>query len=97
MLLTGILMLFQMLFMLVFGNYFWCTDILEVIYNPLFNFLSMITPDEWQTLGNVPLGMSWVIVSAFMYSLFFACLVTGIVKLYQSIKLKNKDTIDQLN
>lgn len=37
------------------------TDVAEVVLNPWFALCDAVTPDAWQTRGNILLGLAWLI------------------------------------
>ena len=63
---TGGLFVVFLLFALLFERAF--TDVIEVVMQPWFAFCRLVTPAKWQTLGNIPLGLSWMISGVLVYS-----------------------------
>lgn len=49
-------------------------SLVETVHAPAFAFAAFVTPDAWETQGNVLLGFGWLVFSAISYSVAVALL-----------------------
>jgi hypothetical protein len=42
-------------------------EIVDQMLSPAFTLCDLATPDEWQTLGNIPLGIFWLTAAIALY------------------------------
>lgn len=67
---TGIVCLLPLIAMLVMGRP--ATDAAEALLDPWFVVCSAITPDSWETQGNIIMGLIWVVSGAVAYSILIS-------------------------
>jgi hypothetical protein len=49
-------------------------EVIDQVFSPAFTLCDWVTPDEWQTLGNIPLGLFWIATAIALYGI-----ATGVV------------------
>ena len=49
-------------------------EVIDQVLSPAFTLCDWVTPDEWQTLGNIPLGLFWIATAIALYGI-----ATGVV------------------
>jgi hypothetical protein len=47
------------------------------LYKPVFEVCRAITPQAWQTLGNIPLGLTWFLIGTIVYGMIGAIAVAS--------------------
>jgi hypothetical protein len=59
--------------------------VVELIFSPIFFLCRLVTPIEWQTLGNVLLGFCWFAVGIVMYGCILGLLTILAFDLRQAL------------
>jgi len=83
---AGSLSILFLLVALLFEQAF--VDMTEVVMQPWFAFCRLITPDAWQTQGNIPLGLSWMISGVLFYASLLSATAVGLVVIWNKITSK---------
>ena len=83
-LVSGILSVGFLLFALLFERAF--VDLIELVMQPWFAFSQFVTPEEWQTLGNIPLGLSWMISGVLFYASLLGATAVALVLVWNKIR-----------
>jgi len=61
-------------------------DLIEVVMQPWFAFCRFVSPEEWQTLGNIPLGLSWMISGVLFYASLLGATAVALVVIWNKIR-----------
>ena len=83
---AGSLSVLFLLVALLFERAF--VDLIEVAMQPWFAFCRFVSPEEWQTLGNIPLGLSWMISGVLFYASLLGATAVGFVVIWNKITSK---------
>ena len=83
---AGSLSVLFLLVALLFERAF--VDLIEVAMQPWLAFCRFVSPEEWQTLGNIPLGLSWMISGVLFYASLLGATAVGLVVIWNKITSK---------
>ena len=83
---AGSLSVLFLLVALLFEQAF--VDLIEVVMQPWLAFCRFVSPEEWQTLGNIPLGLSWMISGVFFYASLLGATAVGLIVIGNKITSK---------
>ena len=77
---AGSLSVLFLLFALLFERAF--VDLVEVVMQPWFAFCRFVTPEAWQTLGNIPIGLSWMISGVLVCAFLLGAIVVALIGIW---------------
>lgn len=76
-----------LVFMLLFDRV--STDIADVVMEPWFGLCEAVTPEAWQTQGNIPLGLIWLISGVLVYSMVIGLSCVGFLVIIERLRRPN--------
>ena len=77
---AGSLFVLFLLFALLFERAF--VDLVEVVMQPWFAFCRFVTPEAWQTLGNIPIGLFWMISGVLVCAFLLGAIVVALIGIW---------------
>ena len=66
-------------------------SIFEPLLSPWVFLCGAITPDSWQTMGNIPLGLAWLGSGILVYSALFGAITTLLLSLME--RRRDRDAV----
>jgi len=81
---AGSLSVLFLLVALLFERAF--VDLIEVVMQPWFAFCRLVTPDAWQTQGNILLGLSWMISGVLVCASLLGATAVALVVIWNKIR-----------
>ena len=86
-LVTGFVFLFSSLAIVLFDEA--AMTIVEPLMNPWLAICRALTPIGWQTLGNIPLAMMWLVSGLFVYSMIIGAVAIFLSSITKKVLHKN--------
>ena len=67
------------------------TSVIEPVMKPWLSICAAVTPEAWQTEGNIILGLVWLVSGALVYSMILSALILVILSTFTRMKAADSD------